>query len=146
MDNYTKSNSIEIIPNCKLKKSTKKHYQQSREKDNITTPTLQKIADNICADLNISNVKINFSGRRPHSRNSKRITREVQGLYSPFPQTVKIYKLTAARKQKVSTKSAIDALLHELTHHIDYEIVKLNKSIHSKGFYKRLSFLQNQLN
>ena len=58
MDNYTKSNSIEIIPKCKLSVATKKQFVISREKHQTTNSELQSVANSICDDLKISRVYI----------------------------------------------------------------------------------------
>jgi hypothetical protein len=36
-------------------------------------------------------------------------------------------------------------LLHELNHHLDYEVLKLEDSFHTEGFFKRESSLFKQL-
>lgn len=36
-------------------------------------------------------------------------------------------------------------LIHELCHHLDYELLRLADSFHTEGFYKRESSLVHQL-
>ena len=48
---------------------------------------------------------------------------------------------TAQRLQVVAFKTFLRTLLHELCHHLDYEHLKLARSFHTEGFYKRESSL-----
>lgn len=140
--NYIKSNNILEISNLKLCNFTKKLYRKYREVEIITESMLQMLSDSILKDLELAIVPITFRGRRPHSTNGKRITRETHGVHKSTItiSSINIYKFTAARQQLVSAKSAISTLLHEINHEIDKKLLDLN-SIHSKGFYSRLKQL-----
>jgi hypothetical protein len=48
-------------------------------------------------------------------------------------------------KRVVAFKTFLRTLLHELCHHLDYELLNLPDSFHTEGFYKRLSSLSHQL-
>jgi len=52
---------------------------------------------------------------------------------------------TAQRRQIVAFRTFLRTLLHELCHHLDYELLKLTESFHTEGFYQRESSLLNQL-
>ena len=52
---------------------------------------------------------------------------------------------TAQRKQVVAFKTFLRTLLHEIGHHLDYELLELEDSLHTEGFYKRESSLFRQL-
>ena len=52
---------------------------------------------------------------------------------------------TAARKHVVAFKTFLRTLIHELCHHLDYELFKLPETFHTEGFYKRESTLVNAL-
>lgn len=140
--NYAKSNSITEIPNLCISSATKRLYHEFRDVKAITETMLQQLSNAIFADLGLRALNITFAGRRPHSRNERRITVETHGVHrsAMFSQSIQIYKLTAAKQQLVSAKSAISTLLHEINHNIDINIIKIN-SIHSKGFYARLKHL-----
>ena len=141
-ENYNKSNNTTNIPNLNISKKTIKLYHKYREVKAITQTMLQTLSDSILSDLGLSTLRITFDGRRPHSRNTRRITKETHGVHksSLISQSIQIYKFTAAKQQLVAAKSAISTLLHEINHNIDINILKLN-SIHSKGFYLRLKHL-----
>ncbi len=42
-------------------------------------------------------------------------------------------------------RTFLRTLLHEICHHLDYELLKLDDSFHTEGFFKRESSLFNQL-
>ncbi len=52
---------------------------------------------------------------------------------------------TAARRDVVAFKTFLRTLVHELCHHLDYELYKLPETFHTEGFYKRESTLANAL-
>jgi hypothetical protein len=52
---------------------------------------------------------------------------------------------TAKHRRVVAFKSFLRTLLHELCHHLDYELYRLPDSFHTEGFYKRESSLFHQL-
>lgn len=74
---------------------------------------------------------------------------ELHGLYLPEdggePATIKLWMRTAKNKRVVAFRSFLRTLLHELCHHFDYEVFKLEETFHTEGFYKRESSLFYQL-
>ena len=52
---------------------------------------------------------------------------------------------TAQRRKVVAFRSFLRTLLHEICHHLDYELFHLPESFHTEGFYKRESSLFHQL-
>ena len=48
---------------------------------------------------------------------------------------------TAAKQQVVAFRSFLRTVVHELGHHLDYELYALEESFHTEGFYKRESSL-----
>ena len=52
---------------------------------------------------------------------------------------------TAQRQQVVAFKSYLRTVIHELCHHLDYELLKLPETFHTDGFYKRESSLAGAL-
>jgi hypothetical protein len=52
---------------------------------------------------------------------------------------------TVKHRRVVAFRSFLRTLLHELCHHLDYELYKLSDSFHTEGFYKRESSLFHQL-
>lgn len=151
MDNYQLSNLVEQYDakEYKIKAVTKRLFKRLYNSDTLTQSDLNKLSDAICKDFKVNNVPITFKGKQPKSKRSI-----VKGFYSvskPMLNNtyiglgINVYKLTATRQKQVTNKVAIDVLLHELTHHFDYQIIGLSKSIHSKGFYKRINYLKTLL-
>ncbi|HMM54609.1 MAG TPA: hypothetical protein PKC23_06300 [Candidatus Desulfobacillus sp.] len=74
---------------------------------------------------------------------------ELHGLYLPEDEgklaLIKLWMRTAKNKRVVAYRSFLRTLLHELCHHLDYELYRLEETFHTEGFYKRESSLFNQL-
>ena len=74
---------------------------------------------------------------------------ELHGLYEPAEgrrrARVTVWMRTAARQQVVAFKSFLRTVVHELLHHLDYELFALEETFHTEGFYKRESSLANAL-
>ena len=52
---------------------------------------------------------------------------------------------TAQRRQVVRFRTFFRTLLHELCHHLDYELFRWPDSFHTEGFYQRETSLLKQL-
>ena len=74
---------------------------------------------------------------------------ELHGLYEPFedgtPPLITVWMRTVARRQVVAFRSFLRTILHELCHHLDYELYGLPETFHTQGFYKRESSLFAQI-
>jgi len=155
MDNYTKSNKVtEYAKKYKIKVRTKKLYQQLVNGVEITQNDLQMLANAICNDFKAPIIDIIFAGKQPKSNRSttKGYIKVSKPMIAPNSRRIEylglkiqVYKYTAVRQKQVTNKVAIDVLLHELTHWFDYQIINLEKSIHSSGFYQRISYLKTLL-
>ncbi len=74
---------------------------------------------------------------------------ELHGLYEPAEgralAAITLWMRTAKQRRVVAFKAFLRTLLHELCHHLDYELYALPDSFHTEGFYKRESSLFHQL-
>jgi len=74
---------------------------------------------------------------------------ELHGLYEPEEGRTKaritVWMRTVHRRQVVAFKTFLRTLVHELCHHLDYELFALEETFHTEGFYKRESSLSNAL-
>jgi len=61
------------------------------------------------------------------------------------PPTITLWMRTAQKKQVVAFRTFLRTFLHEVGHHLDYELLKLPETFHTEGFYKRESSLFRQL-
>jgi len=152
MSNYEISNATETIREFnRLSAKSKKLFQNMREQKGCTQTILQIVTDNICEDLNIETIQISFSGKQPSSGRGKilgvyrQIGTGLNGKGRIEKRNIKVYQYTAKQLKQVATKTAFNTLLHELCHYFDYRILYLNNSVHTAGFYKRISALKDTL-
>jgi len=73
---------------------------------------------------------------------------ELHGLYTRegrrLPQ-VQLWMRTARQRKAVAFRTFLRTLLHEVGHHLDYELLRLEDSLHTEGFFRRESSLFKQL-
>ncbi|MEJ2509360.1 MAG: hypothetical protein P8009_07780 [Gammaproteobacteria bacterium] len=104
----------------------------------------QTLVDAITAQLGAPPVRLRVLTSRPHDADS-----ELHGLYEPVDGNraarISVWMLTAKQRRVVAFRTYLRTLLHELCHHLDYELFGLDESFHTEGFYKRESSLFNQL-
>jgi hypothetical protein len=102
----------------------------------------QVITDEICAAARVPVVRVHVRGARPSDRRG-----ELHGLYSPGQRQdrIDVWMFTAKRGQVVAFKTFLRTLLHEVCHHLDYELLRLRVSLHTDGFFKRESSLFAQV-
>lgn len=74
---------------------------------------------------------------------------ELHGLYEIAEvrrrARITIWMRTARHKKIVAFRTFLRTVLHELCHHLDYELLELDDSFHTEGFFKRESSLFHQL-
>ena len=104
----------------------------------------RKLAAGITASLSIPPIRVKVLAVRPSASWG-----ELHGLYEPArgraSAIITLWMRTAKHRRVVAFKSFLRTLLHELCHHLDYELYKLSDSFHTEGFYKRESSLFHQL-
>jgi hypothetical protein len=102
------------------------------------------LADAITAAFDVPPVRIKVLSRRPSTADS-----ELHGLYEPAdgrtPPAIRVWMRTSQHKRVVAFRTFVRTLLHEVCHHLDYELLKLEDSFHTEGFFKRESSLFKQL-
>ena len=102
----------------------------------------QVICDELCIALRVPCLRVEVKDVRPSNQRG-----ELHGLYeSAGPRRViSVWMLTAKRGQVVAYKTFLRTLLHEMVHHLDYQLLRLGDSFHTDGFFKRESSLAHQL-
>ena len=81
--------------------------------------------------------------RRPSSAYA-----ELHGLYTQDEEgraLIQVWMRTAVNANVVAFRTFLRTLLHELCHHLDFELYGLGNSFHTQGFYRRESSLARQL-
>ena len=145
---YKKSDSIErIVLNhpkeirpyiIKLEAGLASEDRVSTEKASHT------LVNEILTDLNVVNLKTRVLSARPSNNWG-----ELHGLYEPIDgktrARITVWMRTARHKKVVAFRTYLRTLLHELCHHLDYEMLALADSFHTEGFFKRESSLFKQL-
>lgn len=104
----------------------------------------QTVTDGIVAQLKLPALRIQVLAVRPSDDWG-----ELHGLYLPEedgkPAKIQLWMRTAKHKRVVAYKSFLRTLLHEICHHLDYELYKFPETFHTEGFYNRESSLLHQL-
>jgi hypothetical protein len=104
----------------------------------------QRLLDALTGTLQVPAVRVKIKAVRPSGEWG-----ELHGLYEPGESgeaaTISTWMRTVARKQPVAYKTFVRTLLHELCHHLDYELYGLAETFHTEGFYKREASLFRQL-
>ena len=145
---YRKSDSIESIvlnhpENIWQSISTLKTALDS-EVRNKTEKISHALVNEILCDLKVVTVKTKVLSARPSNNWG-----ELHGLYEPVDGSTKaritVWMRTAKHKKVVAFRSFLRTILHELCHHLDYELLELADSFHTEGFFKRESSLFKQL-
>jgi hypothetical protein len=103
----------------------------------------QDLCDALTAGYHVPPVRLTVLARRPSDDYG-----ELHGLYEPGDgrrPRITVWMRTAAKQQVVAFKSFLRTVVHELAHHLDYELFALEETYHTEGFYKRESSLANAL-
>ncbi len=95
----------------------------------------------LCRAFGVAPIPVAVRGVRPHNARG-----ELHGLYKiAKPPAIMLWMRTAKRHDVVKPRTFLRTLLHELCHHLDYSLLKLDDSFHTMGFFRRESFLVHAL-
>lgn len=115
-----------------------------RDDRRLVEEACQRLASALARSLKIAPVRVEVMATRPSRRWG-----ELHGLYrirqSGALPTITVWMRTAKRKQVVAFKTFLRTFIHEICHHLDYELLDLGESFHTEGFYKRESSIVHQL-
>ena len=116
----------------------------SREDRAAAQAACQELLDALVAGYRVPKIRARVLAKRPADDDG-----ELHGLYEPddadIPARITVWMRTAARRDIVAFKTFLRTLIHELCHHLDYELFKMPETFHTEGFYKRESSLVNAL-
>lgn len=101
----------------------------------------QGLVDALLGGYHVPSVRVKVLLRRPADDDG-----ELHGLYEPEEDDgtracITVWMRTVQRKQVVAFKTFLRTLIHEVCHHLDYELFALDETFHTEGFYKRESTL-----
>jgi hypothetical protein len=100
----------------------------------------QSLIDALVTGYHVPAVRVRILAKRPADSSG-----ELHGLYEPedgrTTARITAWMRTAQKHQVVAFKTFLRTLIHELCHHLDYELFALEETFHTEGFYKRESSL-----
>lgn len=102
-----------------------------------------RLVAGMCRALEVGPVSVRVLAARPRSDFG-----ELHGLYVREPDerpVLQVWMRTAAHARVVAFRTFLRTLLHEVGHHLDYELLGLEDSLHTEGFFRRESSLMRQL-
>ncbi len=108
------------------------------------TRVCQQLVDGVVERLEVPPIEARVLAARP-----SRTWGELHGLYEPGEDgraaRLTVWMRTARKRQIVAFATFLRTVLHELCHHLDYELYGLAETFHTEGFFKRESSLFHQL-
>jgi len=139
---YEVSNGIEVV---KLSSFDKRYMKRLLKAESLEDRQIigQELLDYLCKKYKINGVRLAVLDKnRPSVCRGRG---EKHGDYMIYSCNIRVWNRTCKRGEIISIKSFIDTLLHEFMHHYDYRYLKLGNSLHTAGFYKRISDLKDKL-
>ena len=119
-----------------------KGLRQDRRADVQTA--CQSLIDALATGYRVPAVRVRVQATRPADGAG-----ELHGLYEPEDEgtlaRISVWMRTAQKKNVVAFKTFLRTLIHELCHHLDYELFALEETFNTEGFYKRESVLVSAL-
>jgi hypothetical protein len=104
----------------------------------------QALIDALVAGYRVPPIRVRVLAQRPADGGG-----ELHGLYEPGDEgtraRITVWMRTKQRKDVVAFRTFLRTLVHELCHHLDYELYALEETFHTQGFYKRESSLAGAL-
>jgi len=102
-----------------------------------------RLASGLARHLSLPPVTVQVLAVRPSSGWG-----ELHGLYTReacgVPR-IQLWMRTAHHQRVVAFRTFLRTLLHEVGHHLDYELLRLPDSFHTEGFFRRESSMFKQL-
>ena len=140
---YEKSNAITSVDYVRFSHKEYNNVLSCGEGVLERQKAAQNLLDYLCEKYKVSRCKLVVRNAAQPTFSAGRGKK--LGQYRTGIHTIEIWNLTAKQKKVVSIKVFLDTLLHEFMHHYDMEYLKLGATIHSTGFYKRISDLNMKL-
>lgn len=103
----------------------------------------QRLVTALSRQLEVPSPGVRVLAERPRSSSA-----ELYGLYVRAEDerpVLMVWMRTAAREKPVAHKTYLRTVFHEVCHHLDYELLELDESFHTQGFFQRESSLMRQL-
>lgn len=137
-NSYHLSNKINEV--C-LKKFSKEYSKKLLSDKNRLNDGLN-LLNYLCSKFKILPIKKLVVLNKPRN---KKGNATIFGYYVIDKHEIYIYNLTAITQKEITIKCFYDTLLHEFMHHYDHTKLKLHESLHTRGFYLRITDLKNKI-
>ena len=145
---YQKSDAITALPlpEAAPLQPLAARIQEALVRDDRTAveELCRSLAAGIAAQLHAPPIRVRVLATRPSATWG-----ELHGLYEGAEgraqALITLWMRTAKHRKVVAFRSFLRTLLHELCHHVDFEVIGLPDSFHTQGFYQRESSLFHQL-
>jgi len=147
---YRKSDRIESLglpPNVSIAKHVRRLAEVLIGERRLEVQmACQALVDRLVDGYQVPPVRVRVLANRPVNGDE-----ELHGLYEPEDEDegtvarISIWMRTAQKKQVVAFRTFLRTLVHELCHHLHYELFGLEETFHTEGFYRRESSLMNAL-
>src|SRR5262245_3304580 len=111
----------------------------------LTESASQRLASALSRELGLPAVRVTALAARPRAAWGEGPAPYEATAQPGKPPTITLWMRTAGQKRVVAFRTSLRTLLHEMGHHLDYTLLKLEDSLHTQGFYQRESHLFHQL-
>src|SRR5262249_26519434 len=101
----------------------------------VTQAASERVIGGLMEVLGAPPVRVEVLAARPHARWG-----ELHGLYTAERgkrPKIQLWMRTAKQKRVVAFRTYLRTLLHEVGHHLDYTVLRLQKAEYHEGFLKR---------
>ncbi|HYA01015.1 MAG TPA: hypothetical protein VEK76_11785 [Candidatus Binatia bacterium] len=114
----------------------------------------QHLIDALSREASLPDCRLVVADRpQVHRHDGRRLQSKTYGYYtyrlgddgSLAWARIRIYHRTAVQQRVISAKVFLNTLLHEWVHHSDFHGLRLPRSYHTAGFFKRLRALADAL-
>jgi len=113
----------------------------------------QLLVDELSGEAGLSRVEVAVADKpQVHEHDGQRLQSKTYGYYRCWFEDgrvsrarIRIYHRTARLQKVITPKVFLNTLLHEFTHHYDFDGLRMMRSPHTTGFYARLRALAGAL-
>ena len=115
----------------------------ARDERKVVEAAAARLVEGITKSLGLEPVEVGVLAVRPSLRAA-----ELHGLYTREEKRrarIRVWMRTVHYRRVVAFRTFLRTLLHEVCHHLDYELYKLEETFHTEGFYARESSLMRDL-
>lgn len=142
---YQISNEIETVFYTRFRHFEYNNLKKSGDSIYKRRKYAKELIEYLCIKYHIEVAKVMVCNKPQPMKKVKDEKLKLHAYYYFNSKTIKIFNLTAVRKQTVSIHVFIDTLLHEFMHHYDREYLGIKGTPHCYGFNARIKDLKSKL-